>query len=166
MRLKLPEMLQEAREKYGIEDGCFSRMAMFDRCFVWQIPVDEKIKGSVLIKSEKTKARERYGAPTGILISAGLQALDYLVTNGCPGLGARVDFVRLSPWRMPVDTIDGREVELVVCRATDLVGDWWLADALYKTGVARIVRDEHGRHSLAVGDFTYAPLTPETSDDY
>lgn len=165
-KLKLPPLLEQRRKEFGIEDGCFRTHALFDRCFVWQIPVDEKIAGSTLIKSERTKSREKVQAPKGVLISAGLQAMDYLITNGCQGLGAIVEFVRLSPWRMPVDTVDGKDVEMVVCRATDLVGDRWLAEALYETGEAEIVRNTDGTHSLRVGEFTYEPLTPESADDY
>lgn len=164
-KLKLPPLLEQRRKEFGIEDGCFRTHALFDRCFVWQIPVDEKIAGSTLIKSERTKSREKVQAPRGILISAGLQSLDYLVSHGCRGVGEEVEFVRLSPWRKPVDTVDGREIELVVCRATDIVGSQWLAHALYVTGEAEII-EENGRHRIRIGDVTYEPATPETADDY
>lgn len=165
-KLKLPPLLEQRRKEFGIPDVVFDTCALFDRCFIWQIPVAEKIAGSTLIKSERTKKREELQAPRGVLVSAGLQALDYLVTNGCQGLGAIGEFVRLSPWRMEVGTFDSKAVELVVCRATDLVGDRWLATALYQTGEAEIVRGADGRHSLRVGELTYAPVTPETADDY
>lgn len=164
--MKLPPLLQAARERYEIPDGAFQTCALFDRAFVWQIPAAERFKDSTLIKPETAKAREKSQAPRGVLISAGLQALDYLVSNGCRGLGADVEFVRLSPWRMPVDLVDGKDVELVVCRATDLVGDRWLAHALYVTGEAEIVLGKDGRHALRVGENVYEPLTPESSADY
>lgn len=165
-KLKLPPLLEESRQKHGIEEGCFNTHALFDRCFVWQMPVAEKIAGSVLIKSERTKRREELQAPRGVLVSAGLQSLDYLVTHGCRGVGEEVEFVRLSPWRMPVDTVEGKTIELVVCRATDLVGSRWLAHALYVTGEAEIIMGKDGRHRLRIGDTTYDPVSPETADDY
>lgn len=164
--MKLPPLLEEARQRYKIPDGAFQTCALFDRAFVWQIPAADQYKGSSILKPETIKARERTQAPRGVLISAGLQGLDYLVTNGCRGLGDEVEFVRLSPWRMPVDTVDGKDVELVVCRATDLVGDRWLAQALYVTGEAEIVLGKDGRHTLRVGANVYEPLTPESADDY
>lgn len=165
--LRLPPLLEKRRKEFNIPDGAFRKAAKFDRCFIWQIADYEGdfFKGTGIVMPETAKKRGLTQAPRGVLVSAGLQALDFLVTNGCPGLGAIIGFVRLSPWRMPVDIVDGKEVEVCVTRATDIVGDEDLA-AMLATGTAEIVRGDDGRHRLNIGGVTYQPATPEASEDF
>lgn len=147
---ELPPLLEARRLEYGIPDGAFAMHAMYGRILVWQIPTDEgdTFKGTVIIKADVTKNREQFSAPKGIIVSAGLSALDCLRANGSD-LGHKVAFVRLSPYTFEVDRV-GRGIpqELVILQAGDLIADFDLMDsvragtsAVTLEGVTHLYRD-------------------------
>lgn len=138
--LGLPKLLEAKRWKYGIPDQVlFNQHAVFNKVLVLQVPEEETdtYAGGVIIKPETVKTRELVEAPRGVIISAGLQALDELRSNGVD-IGHTVGFTRLAPFRRPVATIAGQRVHLVVLHAGDIIDSEDLAQAL-KARRARIV---------------------------
>lgn len=122
--LGLPALLDERRIKYQIPDAAFARAAMLDKILLFQIPMWEgdTYGDTKIVMSQQGRKRQEEEAPRGIIISAGLEALDVLHANGC-GLGHIVLFVRLSPWRVPYEMIEGHEVHLIPLRVGDLIAD-------------------------------------------
>lgn len=119
----LPPLLERRRLEYLIPNGAFAQRALYDRMLVWQIPYyREKYGDTSIIMSDTGKSRLKNEAPRGIVITAGLQALDVLHDHGS-GLGNVVKFIRLAPWRLPVDMIGGVEHELLILRVGDLIAD-------------------------------------------
>lgn len=138
--LGLHPLVDARRLAYGIPDGAFNHIAMFDRVIVAQLPEVEGetvIKGGKIIAPEQVRKRLEREAPRGIIISAGLQALDALVSNGC-GLGHIVRFIRNAPYRFAVDSVGGIEVKVMLLRAGDIVS----SEDLYENVKAAKVRTE------------------------
>lgn len=133
----------------------------FDRIVVFSLPEDKAsretyVPGGKIVKAETTKSREQNETPRGIIVSAGLQAMDELSSHGM-GLGHMVWVARLSPWRHVVDRdSDGRDIEFLFLRAGDVVGsetlEKWIAD-----GDVKIACDDEGRHHY---DFADAGMVP------
>lgn len=99
----------------------------FDRVFVWPVSdrghgkdgeKEEKYKGTNLIMPPMAKGF--YGASRGLLIAAGMLALDQLYSHGIE-LGHIVWYQRLSPWARQYQG-NGRIQQVVLLRAMELVG--------------------------------------------
>jgi len=119
----LPPLLEQRRLEYLIPNGAFAQRAMYDRMLLWQIPYYRENYGDTrIVMSEQGKDRNKNEAPRGIILSAGLQALDVLHDHGS-GLGHIVKFIRLAPWRLPCDMIGGKEEYLMILRCGDLIAD-------------------------------------------
>src|SRR6185436_13485455 len=126
----LPPLLEERRLHYAIPNGAFAQRALYDRMLVYQIPYYiERYGDTRILMSDEGKSRNRNEAPRGIIVSAGLPALDVLHDHGS-GLGHIVKFIRLAPWRLPCDMIGGKEEELLILRCGDLIADEDLEDKL------------------------------------
>lgn len=164
-KLGLSPLLDARRAEFGIIDACFNVQCAFDRVLLWQIQpaFDEgdTYGGSSIIMTDNEKRRTREEAPRGVLVGAGLKALDNLRCNGID-LGHIVHFVRLSPWRLPVDRIDGTLFHVLILRDADIIGSEDLAMNMRK-GLARIQLNDNGEHVLGGTIGSSAPLTP---DDY
>jgi hypothetical protein len=120
----IPDLLDQRRVELSIPDPVFTVEAVYDRLLLWQISASEDehfIKGGQIIKPNEAAEREKQQAPIGIVVSAGLGALDHLKCNGMD-LGHTVMFVRLSPWRPPIDMPNGQQVRVVCCRSGDICG--------------------------------------------
>jgi hypothetical protein len=155
----LGKLVDEKRWKYGIPDEAFfNQCPAFNRVLVVQIPEDESdtYGETGLIKTEAAKKRDLVEAPRGVIVGAGLQALDELRSNGID-LGHTVGFVRLAPFRRPYATIAGERVSLVVLVSGDIVDSEDLGQQL-RTRKVRVVpklndegvtihqfRDENGK---------------------
>lgn len=163
----LPPLLEKRRLEYGIPDGAFSMHAMYGRILVWQIAADESdtYKNTMILKADVTKVREQFSAPTGIIISAGLSALDYLRANGSD-LGHKVAFVRLSPYVFEVDRV-GRGIpqELVILQAGDLIADYDLMDSVRK-GESQVVQDKSTHLYRDAGGYLWKQNDPALEPDY
>lgn len=121
--LGLGKLVDEKRWKYGIPDEAFfNQCPAFNRVLVVQIPEDESdtYGESGLVKTEAAKKRDLVEAPRGVIVGAGLRALDELRSNGID-IGHTVGFVRLAPFRRPYATIAGERVSLVVLVSGDIV---------------------------------------------
>lgn len=111
------------RKRYGIPDEAFfNQCPAFNKILVAQIPEEEgeTYGGGVIIKTEIAKTRELVEAPRGVIVGAGLQALDVLRSNGMD-IGHTVGFTRLAPFRRPFATIGGEKLTLIVLVAGDIV---------------------------------------------
>lgn len=163
----LPPLLEKRRLEYGIPDGAFSMHALYGRILIWQIALDEeeRFKGSVLFKANVTQDKEQYTAPKGIIVSAGLSALDYLRANGSD-LGHKVAFVRLSPYAFEVDRV-GRGIpqELVILQAGDLIADYDLQESVRK-GESQVVQDKCTHFYRDAGGFLWKQNDPALEPDY
>jgi hypothetical protein len=169
--LNLPKLLDQRRWEYGIPDDVFGVQPLFDRIFVWQVPEDEgdTFAGTSIIKPDTVKSREEGETPRGILVGAGLHALDSLRSNGID-LGHMVHFVRLSPWRRELKPVEGLSMNFVILRAGDLVDSEDLAAAMRAgkcTVVSEANKDGFMMHSLKGEDGkVWAPSEPWKSEDY
>ena len=162
LAVKLPPLLEARRREFAIPDCCFTRVAMFDRCLIFQITegAQKASPGSMLWAPETAQARNLKDAPRGVVITAGLAALDYLWANGVRP-GNIVNFVRLSPWRMPVGTVKGTEIQLHVVRAGDIVAH---EDQAIEAEV--VLDEDKGLHQLQIDGKVRPRADVQPSDDY
>ncbi len=118
--------LEERIKKYDIPPLLYA--PVFDRCLVYQIDTVESdtFEGSCLVKPEVTKRRERNGSPRGVLVGAGLKALDILGSHGIE-LGDIVWFARMAMWK---HEIDASNRVFSVIRAGEITGSEDLQEAL------------------------------------
>src|SRR6187399_79467 len=130
--LGLPKLLDERRLEFGITDGAFSRQAVFDRVFLWQIPMQKGDKfesDSLIHMPESVQQREKARAPQGIIVSAGLRALDQLRSHGID-LGHKILFCHAAPYHIRYDSVLGLEQHLIIVLAGDIIGSEDLATNL------------------------------------
>lgn len=151
--LGLPKLLEERRLRYGIPNGAFMEHAVYDRILLYQIdPKHLEAKNQRIANGEKeiilTERRqklEQLEAPRGVIVSAGLLALDAIRSNGMD-LGHIVSFSKLAPWAKEVDNISGHVEKLLILSAGDIISSEDLYENL-RNRVARVVYDqEHGIH--------------------
>lgn len=140
--LGLPKLLEEKRIKYAIPDSAWGSQAVFNKILVWQIPVDhsDTYGGGLIAKTEVQKKRELSEAPRGVIVSAGLQALDELRSHGVD-VGHTVYFTHLAPFRKRLPSIAGREPSLVILHSGDVFDSEELAQNL-KARRCRIINKE------------------------
>lgn len=131
--LGLPPTLDAARCSHGIPDEAFRTQAAFERVLIWQLPSLEMggdtYGGGPILMAETTKARDRYQAPRGVLVSAGLKALDALRSHGMD-LGHVVTFLHMAPWKYRVGFVKGQEQSLLVLQVGDIMGSETLATSI------------------------------------
>lgn len=122
--LGLQPLLEFRRLEYGIPDGAFRVQAAYDRVLLWQISQYEG-KGTFgdtsILMPDSTRDYERGTAPRGVVVSAGLRALDHLRSNGVD-LGHVVAIGGLSPWRIRCDSIGGRPQHVLLLASGDVAG--------------------------------------------
>lgn len=120
--LGLPELLEQRRLYYGLPDGFFKQQAAFDRVLVYQLPrfEGETYGDTSIVMPETVKDKLQKSTPRGVIVSAGLRALDTLRSNGMD-LGHVVSFVHLAPWRIETDMIAGVTFYLMVMYSGDIV---------------------------------------------
>ena len=144
----LSPLLDARRLEYAIPNGAFHIQAAFDVCLVHQVDRNQSdtfVLGGKILKSQNDKRREAESTPRGVLVSAGLQALDCLRSNGIE-LGHIVTLIRQAPWRMPIDNVGGHEKHLLILRTGDITGSEDLSGALAR-GECRVEWDaENARH--------------------
>lgn len=176
--LNLPAMLEKRRLEYGITDGAFREQAAFERIFVHQVALavhtGSKIGGGLLYKPETTETAERRGSSRGILVSAGLRALDHLRTNGID-LGHIIRFVHMAPFAVDVDYLsNGEQMYLLDLNVGDILSSEDLALQLRK-GEMEIAFQEFGEEShhivwptarMAEVHQASLPTNPWKSQDY
>lgn len=136
--LNLPPLLDVRRLEYGIPDEMFGAAATYNYVLVYQISqtVGDTYGDTSIVMPDRTKAREVTEAPRGIIVTAGLGALDSLRSNGI-NLGHIVMFSRNIPYRARMAVISARDHNLLVLQAGDIFASEDLARAriLSKTNV-------------------------------
>lgn len=162
--LRLPEKLEAARLKHGIPDGFFRVAAGFDRIFVFPIDpfdADEKMPNSPIYRPELTKQKDLQEGYRGVLISAGLTAMDRLMSHGYE-LGDIVMTNKNVPFARRMELIEGKPMFVLVMRDGDLAGNETLQGDIL-AGKRRVVDggDDSGySHQIAwqdeEGDWLYA----------
>lgn len=163
--LGLPPLLEARRQRYGIPNEAFEVHALYDRILLWQIePKEQEGKntygGGMIILPETAQRRVREECPRGVIVTAGLQALDHLRSNGVD-LGHIVSFVRLSPWRKPIATFDGHAQHLLVMRSGDLIDSEDLQEML-KANALTVARSPEGQHQIAGYGAAQMPFVDES----
>jgi len=148
--LGLPKLLDERRLEYGITDGAFSRQAVFDRVYLWQIPMQKGDKfesDSLIHMPESVQQREKSRAPQGIIVSAGLRALDQLRSHGVD-LGHKILFCHAAPYHIRYDSVLGLEQHLIIVLAGDIIGSEDLATNLRNREVRCLPRRNAENNSV------------------
>jgi hypothetical protein len=171
--LGLDPRLDDVRLKYGIPDGAFAQQPLYERVFVYQVDrvAGEKFENSLLFRPDVTKARDREEAPMGILIAAGLGALDVMASHGLE-LGDIVYFMKLAPLRIQCDTVGGHPRYILALKVGDLAAGVDLQQRL-RSGELRIApqtSSEDGsqviRHTLVADGKSVKPVDPFQPSDY
>lgn len=174
--LNLPALLDARRLEFGITDGAFRQVAIFERVFVFQIPSaansGETFGDTTILKPETSKKKAMQEAPRGVLVSAGLRALDILRSNGVD-LGHVITFIKLARYHIPYETIAGRDYHLIQLNVGDLVGSEDIALAQITGGVKVVTVDNKDaglQHAMArkiMGGWETLgiPMIPWTQDD-
>lgn len=119
----IPELLDKRRLEYLIPNGAFESQPGFDRVYIWQISTVERntySEGGKIIMPDQVQAAKRNTAPRGVLVSAGLQAMDAIYSTGWE-IGHIVRFKCLAPFIQPVEEIDGHTLTVMVVRDGDLI---------------------------------------------
>lgn len=140
--LGLGPLVEKKRWKYGIPDmAFFNQSPAFNKVLVAQIPEtgeeSDTYAGTHIIKTETVKKRDVVEAPRGVIVGAGLQALDELRSNGID-IGHTVGFTRLAPFRRRCGIIAGEVIQLIVLVAGDIVDSEDLGEAL-RTRQCRVI---------------------------
>lgn len=146
--LKLTARLERMRQRYLIPDGAFKSQATFDRIYVYPIdPFDdaEKIPGSFLFRANLTRMKDMQEGHRGVLISAGLTAMDRLASHGYE-LGDIVTTNKNVPFARRCEVIEEEQLFYLVMRDGDLAGNESLMERI-RAG-ERIIAD-------AGDEFTY-----------
>jgi hypothetical protein len=153
--LHLPPLLDAHRLKYGIPDAFFKSQAGFDRIFVFPLDLEDvegdTFKGTNIIKPKVTKLRDKQEGSRGVLISAGLTAMDRLMSHGYE-IGHVVTTNKNVPFARRCEEILGVPMFFLVMRDGDLAGSETLAEEI-AAGKKRIVDvgGESGyQHQVAV----------------
>jgi hypothetical protein len=142
--LKLPAKLEAARQKHGIPDGFFRTCAGFDRIFVFPLDAfdDERkeaptFPGSSIYRPEITQRKDQQEGYRGVLISAGLTAMDRLMSHGYE-LGDIVMTNKNVPFARRVEQLEGFDMFVLVMRDGDLAGNETLQEDI-RAGRRRVV---------------------------
>lgn len=147
--LNLPSKLEEARWKYGLVDSLFDYQAAFDAVFVYQVEYDEgeTFGGGLIHKPDVTRIKNTRDSHIGVLVSAGLTALDALVSHGIE-LGDRVIIVKMAPFAIRCGFTSLGEEYLLALRAGDILGSAEIAEQMRAGQVhqTRLVTDGRVDH--------------------
>jgi len=146
-------LLEKRLKEYNIP--AWPYQPVFDRIVVYRIPEDKAksdkfSEDGILVKPEVVKDREEKSSPRGLVVAAGLTAMDQLKGHGI-GLG---DLVWLTKWTFyshetARTTMGG--VEFLFMRAGDVVGSEDLLKSMQAKKVT-VVLDKDGQHKYRVDD--------------
>jgi hypothetical protein len=136
----IPMLLDERRFEYAIPNGAFESFPAFDKVYIHQITLQERrtySDGGSIVKPDAVIAVDRNTAPRGIIVSAGLQALDSLRSTGID-IGHIVRFKKFSPFIQPVAEIQGHVLTVMVIRDGDIVSSEDLARSYHAREISVI----------------------------
>jgi hypothetical protein len=168
-RLGLPKMLEAKRIKYGIPNSAFESQPLFDQVLLWPVPIEasKTYGGGLIAKTDAVLKRELTEAPKGVIVAAGLSALDQLRSHGAD-IGHTIFFYQLAPLRMRLPAIAGKEASLIMIQARYVFGSEELAANL-KARACRIISRENeagvAEHFyIDENGKTWKPAAVETED--
>jgi hypothetical protein len=126
--------------------------AMYNRIIVYRLPDkaaarESFTEGGLIVKPETVASDTKWRSPRGVIVSAGLQAMDVLRGNGI-GLGDIIWMASHTPWRFEVErTLEGEVIEFFF-----MSGDVVISEDLPKRISAGYVKVElrDGKHQLAL----------------
>lgn len=144
----MPRLLNERRHKYLIPDEAFEYAlgTTFDRVLVWQVSLHQEEKKGLLYMPDSVRDRDRQQACLGIVVGAGLRALDELKSHGVD-LGHLVAHARNVIFRLPFATIGGKDCHLVVLTAGEIIASCDLA-LLRKEKKVRVIEKKQDDGSV------------------
>jgi len=152
--LHLCPLLEAARWEWGIPDGFFKSQPAFDRVFVFPIDKfnrEETYGGTSILRPKATKERDLQEGRRGILIGAGLTAMDRLMSHGIE-LGHIVTTNKNVPFVETCERFENFDMYFLMMRDGDLAGSETLMAEL-RAGTRRVVDvgGESGyQHQVAV----------------
>jgi hypothetical protein len=120
----LPPLLMQRMADLGIP--AWPGQACFERVIVYRIPdegsASEKFaEDGVILKPESRRETDKERSPRGVVVSAGLAAMDVLVSNGMQ-IGELVWFAPHVPFRFEVGKrADGTKLEFYFMNVGDIV---------------------------------------------
>jgi hypothetical protein len=120
----LPPLLMKRMQELEIPE--WPGQACFERVIVYRIPDEGSASETfaadgVIIKPETRRETDKDRSPRGVVVSAGLAAMDVLVSNGMQ-LGELVWFAPHVPFRFEVGKrADGTKVEFYFMNVGDIV---------------------------------------------
>lgn len=163
----IPELLDKRRLEFLIPNGAFESQPGFDRVYIWQISTiqrDTYSEGGKIIMPDQVQAAKRNTAPRGVLVSAGLKAMDALYSTGFE-IGHIVRFKCLAPFMQPVEEIDGHTLTVMVVRDGDIVSSEDMSTAIHSRqgSIVNVSPDKKGY------DFRYSvngETTGQKTDQY
>jgi len=176
--LGLPPLLDERRLEYLVPDVAFKVQPCFDRVFVAQAlhhseEGEHFVEGGLIVKPQTSQSRSARELPRGLLVSAGIIALDALRSHGID-LGHMVSFTNQMPWQLPLgrvgDAENSMEFSLLQMRAGDISGSeetrkLMLAGRLQVVAHARedgVVEHRYELDGKPLGN----PIEPFSGQDY
>lgn len=171
---KIPPLLEQRRIEANIPDGFFEFQMAFDRILIFQLSQDqgETYGDTLIIKPEAVAAVQHREAPKGVLVGAGLRALDNLKSNGID-VGHVITFINNAPWHMRLGNIKGHDYYGLVMRDGDITGSEDLATNLQEGNerfeITTYQKDglnirEH--HYVDAAGFKWAPQEPFTNESF
>lgn len=171
--LGLPAKLDERRIRYGIPDEAFLAKPAFDRVFVYQIEARHQegktYGGTSIIMPETAQKREVQESCRGVLVSAGLKALDNLKSNGIE-VGDVVEFIRFGIFHKPICALlYGHLIHILVLRDGDIVGSEDIVER-ERAGALKITEEAVApgvyEHRVQYGDKEYRPREAFADQSY
>ncbi len=170
--LRLPPLLESRRLSMPLSDDYFTIDAVYQRVFLKQLDpreFDNATYGNTgIVMIPAVHSREAKEAPRGIIVSAGIDAIDYLVSHGME-LGHIVSFCQEAPYGIRVGIPGGYEQKVLVIDVGDIIASEDLA-AARNAGEVSVVcdTDDDNKHKMVQRDGTsWTPVkAPKASDGF
>lgn len=172
--LKVPILTPRLRERLLFHKAKLPPfLPLFNRVFVWPIRENaaDDIAATVAGPDGKEvkihrprKSNEKLNAQRGILVAAGLQAMDYLYSHGV-NIGDYVITQRLCPWeRAYVDRETKKEQSVMILFASDITASEDLLTA-HEKGDLWFEMNEAGETHIETREGARARKDAENPDD-
>jgi hypothetical protein len=169
--LGLPPLLEKKRLEHEIPDFYFTTaQAVYDRVLIVQLVENEggKYAGTRIEMTNKAQYKDQREAPRGVIISAGLHALDALRSNGID-IGHTVYISRMSTYRIVMGVVMGKDFDALVVHA----GEITMSEDLLHSGARVEVRDIERDGVVQKEHFfvdekgeVWNPVHPNFTEDY
>lgn len=165
-----PSLLEQRIREYSIPP--WPGQAMYARIILYRIPDKAAARetfndGGLIVMPDDMVDTKNWRAPRGVIVSAGLHAMDILRGNGL-GLGDIVWMASHTQWCFEVDTkVKGDKVEKTAFYFMQ-AGDAVIAEDLYEkvqAGTMRAVCGKDGKHYWVVDDGAIPRFDPPSHPD-